>query len=308
VIRAGGLSVAVCILSGFLCALLLMFLSGGAMVFAAAQNNVPPDTLGASPTLTGLSGLLVTDSARTLPPWAVAIGGDALYSHLFSPGADHYEGRVSVGLGLPNRVELAALLPVVHTVNDESIPDLPPTGTGVGDLQVAVKWRALYDDETLWPTLAVAAVVTLPTGQKSKGLGTVDDYGVEVRAISSAEIEFIPHRLGLGLYANAGYFFQDLGRTTEEKHGTYAAGAALPVVMRAENYWSSPLQLLMEVNGTYRREDHQDYFTVTPSLRYVGALYNHPITVTGGFQYTVYLDSTIGGGVGGVVQVGLVFR
>jgi hypothetical protein len=304
VMRGRGPSVAVALLSG----LLSVFLSGGATVVAAAQNDAAPDTLGQSPTLSGLSGLVATVSARTLPPWTVAVGGDALYSHLFSPGADHYEGRVSVGIGLPKRVELAALLPAVHTVNDHGIPELPPTGTGVGDLQLAAKWRALYDDEALWPTLAVAAVVTLPTGQQSKGLRTVDDYGVELKVITSAEIEFIPHRFGLGLYGNAGYFFQDLGKNTEEKHATYAAGAALPVVMRAENYWSSPLQFLLEVNGTYLLEDDQDYVTVTPSLRYVGPIFDIPVTVTGGVQYTAYAHSTIGGGVGGVVQVGLVFR
>jgi len=293
VTRRGGLSVAVILMYGLLV--------GGSGV-AAAGDGPAPDTLGTSPTLSGLSGLAVTASARTLPPWSMAVGADALYSHLHSPGADHAEGRLSVGLGLPNRVELAALLPAVRTVNDDLNPELPPTGTGVGDLQLAAKWRALHEDETLWPALALAAVVTLPTGQRSKELRTVDDYGVEVKAITSADIDFIPDQFALGLYANIGYFFQDVGRATEEKHATYAFGAALPLLARAGRPFLSPLQVLLEMDGTFKRRDDQDYVTVTPSVRYVG-----PVTVTAGFQYTVFAHSTIDAGVGGVVQIGVSF-
>jgi len=68
----------VALLSGFLPVFLSAFLSSGATVFPAAQKDDAPDTLGESPTLSGLSGLVATISARILPPRAVAAGGGVL--------------------------------------------------------------------------------------------------------------------------------------------------------------------------------------------------------------------------------------
>jgi len=291
--RRSGLVIVAALLAGIVCVV-----SG-----AAESAGAEADTLGTSPTLSGLSGLVVTESARTLAPWTVSIGADALYAHLHSPSADQEEGRLAVGLGLPHQMEAAALLPAVRTENGSMTSELPPTGTGVGDLQLAAKWRALHEDAALWPTLAVAAVVTLPTGETSKGLRSVDDYGVEVKVISSADLDFSPMRYGLGLYGNLGYFFQDLGRSTAEKHFTYAGGVALPLVMHAGSPLTSPLQCLVEVNGTYLRGDNQDVMTVTPSLRYAGL-----VTLTAGFQYSVFFHSTLDGAIGAVAQVAYSFR
>ena len=251
----------------------------------AADEKLPDNTLGTSMSLSGLSGLLVTESAHTLPPWSLAVSGAALFSHTSSPTSSLYELAGLVALGLPGRIELAAVVPGLR---------IDPSGgsseTGLGDMQVSAKWRVLHQKENVWPALALATTVTLPTGSFSKGLGTplgpvpsaLQHYGVAVKAIVSADVDLSPDQYAVGLYAEASYYFQDLDSNTQDKMGLYAVGAAFPLMMRSENPLSSPLQFLMEINGAYKRGANQDYATFSPSLRYVG-----PVTVTAGFQYSV---------------------
>jgi hypothetical protein len=268
---------------------------GAAIDHARAEESETVSTLGASTSLSGLTGLLVTESTHTLPPWKAAVSVAGGYMHSSSPTVNLYQAAGIVGLGLPGRVELAAVVPGEILKTSGS-----PSGTGMGDMQASGKWRVLHQRESLWPSLAVAATVTLPTGQRSKGLRTVERYGVAAKAIVSADVDFSPDQYAVGLYAEAGYFFQDLDEATQDKRMIYAVGAALPLVMRAESPLLSPLQFLMEVNGTYKRGTNQDYVTLTPSVRYVGL-----VTVTAGFQYSSISHAP--DALGGVVQVGFVF-
>jgi len=271
---------------------------------ARAADEAPAGTLGTSMSLTGLSGLLVTESTHTLAPWSLAVSGAALFAHTTSPTSSLYEVAGLVALGLPGRIELAAVLPGVRTD-----PAVGSSETGLGDLQLSAKWRAIAQHEDQWPSLGVVTTVTLPTGQYSKGLGTplgpvpsaLQHYGVAIKALVSADIDLSPDLYAVGLYADAGYYFQDLNDPTQDKMGLYAAGAALPLIVRSDNVLASPLQLLLEVNGTYKRGSDQDYATFSPSLRYVG-----PVTVTAGLQYSLIHNSP--DALGGVVQLELKFR
>jgi len=270
---------------------------------ARAEEDEEVNTLGTSTTLSGLTGLVVTESAHTLPPWTVAVSGSATYLHTSTP-ASLYEGAGQVAIGLPGRAELAAMLPGVHYDNGGTI-------TGLSDLQLSAKWRFIDQQETQWPSLALAVTGTLPTGKKGAvtlpfsqpgmGLRTVDDYGIAVRLIGSAEIDFTPDQYAVGLYAEGGFSFQDLDHSTQDKYATYALGVALPLLMRAESPLSSPLQLLLEVDGTYKRGADQDDVAVTPSLRYVG-----PVMVTAGFRYQAIQQSP--DAYGAVAQVGFRFH
>jgi hypothetical protein len=269
---------------------------------AAAQETIDENLIGVSTSLSGLTGLLTTTSAHTLPPWKVAVSGAGLYAQVGSPTAKRYEGRAIVGLGLPGGLELAALVPGVRTENDNGNLAIGPTKTSVGDAQLAGKWRFLEQREALWPAVALATVVTLPTGDLGTGPWTVQDYGMEVKVIASAEVDLSPDQYAIGLYADGGFFFQDLGQATADKYGTFALGVVLPLVMRPESPLISPLQLLLEMNGTYKRGTEQDLYVFTPSLRYVG-----PVTVTAGFQYTTFQQAGIDDAVGAVVQAGFIF-
>ena len=259
----------------------------------AAQMEDERNTLGTSLSLTGLSGLVVTHSAHTLAPWTVIGSGAFLYMSNYSgrltPTTDRFEGRGVLSLGLPKQVEVSISLSGIRHDNGVRV-------TGVGDLKLAGKWRFLDQREALWPSIAVATVLTLPTGQSSEGLRFVNDYGVELKLISSAEIDMSPEHYAIGLYVDGGFFFQDIGQSTEEKHGTYALGIILPLVMRATTPFDSPLQFLLEINGTVELGADGDFVTFSPSLRYVG-----PVTVTVAFQYSVHDTKTAGDGVGVVV-------
>jgi len=275
---------------------------------AHAEENKPVNTIGTSTSLSGLTGLELTESAHTLPPWKVAVSGTATILHVSTNTL--YEGAALVGLGLPGRFELAARLPFAHY-------DTGSTITGLSDLQLSAKWRLIDQQETQWPSIAVAVTGTLPTGkqgsptlplsQPGMGLRTVDRYRFALKLIGSAEVDFTPTQYAVGLYAEGGFSFQDLDQSSQDKYGTYTIGTALPLVMKPESPLLSPLQLLLEVDGTYKRGSHQDYVTLMPSLRYVGAISVIPITVTAGFQAVFFTESSGNNAVGGVVQAGLVF-
>ncbi len=275
-------------------ALLVAILHGG--TGAWAQEGEELNWLGNSTSLSGLTGLVTTASAHTLPPWKVAVSGALLFTQQSTPDVTALEGRAIVALGLPGQLEAALMAPGVR------LDTAGATATGLRDVQLAGKWRFLDQREDLWPSLALATIVTLPTGQESKGLRTVQDYGVEIKLLASAEVDFSPDLYAIGLYVNGGFFLQDSGQATQEKFGTFAFGAAFPLVMLEESPMASPLQLLLETTGTYKRGDDQDIYTVTPSLRYIG-----PVTATIGFQYTTFQETGMDNAIGGVAQVSFVF-
>jgi hypothetical protein len=277
---------------------------------AHAEENEPVTTLGTSTSLSGLTGLLLTESAHTLPPWKLAVSGAATVLHHSMNTL--YEGAAMVGLGLPGRVELAVMVPSAHYDSSGG------TITGLSDLQLSAKWRFLDQYESDWPAFAVAVTGTLPTGkqggptlplsQPGMGLRTVNDYGVAIKLIGSAEADFAPEPYAVGLYTEFGYSFQDLDQSSQDKYGTYALGAALPLVIKPDNPLLSPLQLLLELDGTYKRGSKQDYVTMMPSLRYVGTILASSVTLSAGFQYVVFTEISGSTAIGGVAQVGIRFR
>jgi hypothetical protein len=281
------------------------------MSVARAEDSAKVNTLGTSMSLSGLTGLVLTQSAHTLPPWKVAVSGAGIILH--DSTNNLYEGEALVGLGLPGRIELAAMLPGAHY--DTNVGNI----TGLSDLQLSAKWRVLDQKELQWPAIALSVTGTIPTGkqgnptlpfsQPGMGLRTVDDYGLAFRLIGSAEVDFTPDPYAVGLYAAGGFSFQDLNQSSQDKYGTYALGAALPLIMNPDSPLSSPLQLLLELDGTYKRGNKQDYLTLMPSLRYVGAVFTLPVSVTAGVQYIIFTEaSSSNDAVGGVLQAELRFR
>jgi len=269
---------------------------------AFAAESEPPDMLGSSTTLTGLSGLLITESPHTLEPMKIAVSLTGMIMHTSDP-TSFYEGAGEVAIGLPARIELAAMVPGIHYAANGTI-------SGLGDMQLSAKWRVLDQKETQWPAVAVGVTGTLPTGkegsptltygQPGDGLRTVQDYGIAFKLMSSTEIDFSPDLYAIGLYVEGSYTFQDLNKNTQDKYGTYAVGAALPLLVNPDNPLASPLQFLMEIDGTYQRGSDQDYVGITPSIRYVGRV---TADVAFRFQATHDLPNEIGG----IAQVGLTF-
>jgi hypothetical protein len=300
-------------MGGMAFVMVVMVGSAEAQNYDEDYDDLPLNTLGTSTGLSGLTGLVTTATAHTLPPWHAAISGAATYMQQDVPDQTMTEARTIVALGLPGQVELAAMVPGMR-FETASQPPLPTDGqvTGLGDLTVASKWRLVNQLEALWPSIALAAVATLPTGKEDTvtlpagrsgmGLRTVESYGIEIKLIGSAEVDFSPDNYGVGLYVDGGFSFQDLNKATEDKYGTYAVGLALPLVMHEGNPLSSPLQLLVETSGTYKRGSAADLFVFTPSLRYVG-----PVTVTASFHYTAFEQVGQDDGIGGSLQLGLVF-
>lgn len=269
---------------------------------ARADESEPPNTLGTSTTLTGLSGLLITESPHTLAPMKIAVSLTGIILHTSTP-TSFYEGAGEVAIGLPARIELAAMVPGIHYANGGTI-------TGMGDLQLSAKWRVLDQKETQWPAIAVGVTGTLPTGkqgsptltygQPGDGLRTVQDYGIAIKLMSSTEIDFSPDQYAVGLYVEGSYTFQDLNKNSQDKYGTYAVGAALPLLINPDNPLASPLQFLMEIDGTYQRGNDQDYVGITPSIRYVGR-----VTADVAFRYQGTHD--LPNEIGGIAQIGLTF-
>jgi hypothetical protein len=273
------------------------------MPAARAEESEPQDMLGASTTLTGLSGLLITETPHTLAPSKVAVSLTGIILHSSNPST-FYEGAGQFAIGLPLNIELAAMVPGVHYDSNGTI-------TGLGDVELSAKWRLLDQLGAQWPSVAVGVTGTLPTGeqgsptlpygQSGMGLRTVQDYGIAIKLMSSAEVDFSPDLYAIGLYVEGSYTFQDMSKDTQDKYGTYAVGAALPLLVNPDNPMASPFQFLMEVDGTYKRGNDQDYVGVTPGLRYVGRL----VTVTGAFRYQGYHN--LPNAYGGIAQVGITF-
>lgn len=86
------------------------------------------------------------------------------------------EWEVDYGLG--QRVEAAAILPVVSVMAD-SIGGAT-SASGVGDATLGVKWRLTADPAARHAT-ALAASVEFPSGSQRRGLGSgLVDYGLNV--------------------------------------------------------------------------------------------------------------------------------
>jgi len=86
--------------------------------------------------------------------------------------------ETEVDIGLPARIEVGFVLPMIHLVS--SAETGRHAATGPGDSTLAAKWR-LTRDPRATVSWATTAVVEFPTGSSKRGLGSsLVDYGLSV--------------------------------------------------------------------------------------------------------------------------------
>jgi hypothetical protein len=119
--------------------------------------------------------IILATSAMAGPPFLTDDPEPVDYQHwenyLFAMG-DHQSGSytiygpaVEINYGPLPDTQLSFSLPLTTVGGNGS-----PTASGIGDLQLGVKYRFLHETNG-WPQMAIYPAVTLPTGDASRGLG-----------------------------------------------------------------------------------------------------------------------------------------
>lgn len=231
----------------------------------AFSQEAEASSLGSTVNISGLTGLSRTASAETVGSGQIALGASGEFEDSRTPSFRRYTMRGTVTVGVTRVAELALMFPYLRQSGED----------GLGDLEVAGKWRFLEMENI--PALAVAASVITPTGSESKGFSSIiHGYGFTFKGIASANVNLLPlNNYALGIFAEAGLFFRHLGNPQEEKHAFYGAGLLLPI---------DPLQLLLEVNGTLQDQSTpaENVVIFTPTLRFVSSRF----AVSAGYEYT----------------------
>jgi hypothetical protein len=219
------------------------------------------------PSIQGLTGLLVTDSAFTQPAGKLALGVSVLAEHSKTPDYSVYQMPLTFTWGLSNDIEVGLKGKALATENVNG------TGRerGAGDSEVLVKWRFIDQTET-FPAVAIGVGGMLPTGNEDKGLNEVVHWGAKVLALVSSESSILDDSF-LGLYLEAQAVFIDelvKGGTTSgaERYGTINVGMLFP--LSSEGH----LQAVVEYNqllykNNWRTLYERNFNAVTPALRYV---------------------------------------
>jgi hypothetical protein len=236
----------------------------------------------------GLTGLLVTNSAYSQPKGRFAVGLSGLGENSSNPNYSVVQGIVSVTYGATDRIEVGVKAKEIAT----NIGRASTRKTGFGDTDFLVKWRVSSQTADL-PAIAIGMAVTLPTGDRNKGMSEIKHEGVRLMLIGTHEQE-MPGGIVLGLYVDGQAVFNDQlekknGNPYYDKYGIINAGILFPVVE------SNRLQVIVEYNGVTKKSDRpdileQNYSAVTPALRYVTPNFN----ITAGVQFLNKDSKTFG--------------
>ncbi len=235
-------------------------------------------------TLSGPSGLLLTQSIDTLPPKQYGVGIGFSTENSDKPKFTETQALFTSIMGLRPNLEASMQIPYFTKAQVGE----GKSESGVGDVNLSLKWRFMDASPDLnFPGFALSVSVFLPTGDPEKGIGTVDAWGLKALIVSSAEAEIsFPRRtILMGFYANGGIYIQDSGDPTQERHGIIDLGILVPLNE------TKRVQLLLEASARVRREvpgREAEYGAGTLGLRYL----RKNLTFTGGFQHRVNdLDS-----------------
>jgi len=229
-----------------------------------------------SSTYSGLSGLLITQSIDTLSPGKVEIGLGGSYESGKVGTADLTvtELTSTLTIGLTPSLEISTQVPYYSDVEIG-----PSSQSELGVVNLSAKWRFLEPSTDLnFPGFALSLTVYFPTGEPKLDPLTVDSWGLKALVVSSAETEVgLPNSTVLvGFYADGGFYIQDSGDPTEERHAIVDLGLLIPLIDSRE------LQLMLEGSGRIDRNAFigNEYAAATIGLRYVG----RHLAVNGGYQ------------------------
>jgi hypothetical protein len=237
----------------------------------------------------GLTGLLVTNSAYSQPKGRFTVGLSGVAENSSTPDYSVVQGSMSVTYGATDRVEVGVKAKAVAT----NVGRASTRKTGAGDTDFLVKWRVSSQTADL-PAIALGMALTLPTGDRNKGMSEIRHEGVRLMLIGTHEQE-MPGGIVLGLYVDGQAVFNDQlekknGNAYADKYGIINAGILFPIVE------SNRLQVIIEYNGVTKKSDRpdileQNYSALTPALRYVTPSLN----ITAGVQFLSKEDSAIYG-------------
>lgn len=235
--------------------------------------------------LSGLSGLLFTQSIDTLSPGKLEVGLGLVQEESDRPAFSVSRYFSTFTLGLTKTIEVSAQVPYfakVDAIKMEQGITTELDESAIGDVNLSMKWRFLESNsEFNLPGFGLSLTAVLPTGKRELGAGSVDSWGVKVLLVSSAELEIIvfsPYAIPFGIYANGGIYAEDLSDEAEkEAHGIIDLGFLLPLNESAK------IQLLLEGNARMKRDTPfgGEYTAVTTGLRYV----SRHVTLNGGWQH-----------------------
>jgi hypothetical protein len=222
-----------------------------------------------SPTLSGPSGLLFTQSADTLEPGEIDMGVGFFHEQNRVPDFTLDEISPTLTLGLPWDFELSVRGPYLFFKTPQSKEN------GFQGTDFTLKWRFLdYSHSYNIPAFGLS--LTYYTPSENQELKLVDSWGFKILIVSSAEV-ILGGRHGVlaGLYADGGVFLRDIGKPTEEKHGLLDLGILFPLTQ------SNTVHLMLEGNQSFSAQGLEgDYKAITGGLRYV----TPSLSLTGGIQ------------------------
>lgn len=131
-------------------------------------------------------------------------------THHLSDGAESGLG-LSLTTGIVPRLDVSLGAGFVFLAPDEG-----PSESGIGDLEVALKWNFIEERESL-PGLALKLASTLPTGNEDKGLG--GGYDLSAAIIAGKTLGQVD------LFLNLGYTRIDM-TAAGDKSGIFSASLA----------------------------------------------------------------------------------
>lgn len=193
------------------------------------------------PNIQGLTGLLFTNSAYTLPPGLISVGASLMTEYSNRPEYSVIQIPLTVTFGITDRLEMGLKAKIVDLDN----PSYLQREQGLGDSEISVKWR-FWSKQFILPDMAVSLSYIAPTGNEDRHLNEVVNWGLKFMAIASLEGRTSGGRV-LGIYAESQAVFIDEllkgGKTPgAERYGIINGGILLPV--SADNR----LQFIAEYN------------------------------------------------------------
>jgi len=242
------------------------------------------------PNIQGLTGLIMTNSAFTLPAGSIAIGVSALIEDSKVPEYRIIQTPLTITVGLTDTIE--AGIKAKYVSYDITSPKT--TESGLGDTEVALKWRWKTHSATS-PELAIGVAGIIPTADETKGLNEVTDWGAKFMVMATSETKIFNNSF-LGIYLEAQAVFIDgfsagYATSTQDRYGVLNAGLLLPISP------NNHLQAMLELNKTLKARgaspDASNQTGITPALRYV----TESLSITAGAQFlrkdTIGYDDTI---------------
>lgn len=219
----------------------------------------------------GLTGLIITNSAYTQRKGSIVVGLASIAENSKEPNYSIVQGIATVTAGVTDRIEVGLRAQVVGTnLGSSSTREI-----GTGDTDLLFKWRISTQGETL-PAIALGLAFTLPTGNSSQGLRSVEHESARFMVIGTSEQE-MPGDYFIGIYFEGQIVSNDWTTRTDaapraDKYGVFNAGLLFPLTD------SRSLQAIVEYNTVVKKDIpsvyEQNHRSYMPGLRYVTENFN----------------------------------